>query len=866
MPLYSLVKMRNQQEKNRKKKKRISDLDRTASDLITINHDGIHIETTLDETIFWDKINMKIVGTMNCGNNPPFPKAHGGDTYIISESGTFGTYDVEKGDMVTALSDVEESRDEKFEKLWFHFSKSGGGGSVANIPVATNTTIGGILAGEDIIISSDGHVTIVDDSHNHSINTITGLTEVLSGKASAVHTHQTSDITDFNDVLNSELDTFSESFKQPMTGATSSNPGTVGMVPRPLAGDQLKFLRGDGSWAYPDNDTTLADLGVDASAAELSYSKGLTGNIQTQINNVNTLLDTKANASHTHNYAASSTPGGSATTAEKVVHPLQIRLNGGEAASFDGSEFKEIDVTPDKIGAAPTSHGNHVPNYSSSNNNQVLMVVDGQLAWGSGGTSEDDPVQYSVFTGTDGSGDGSIGLVPAPKSADAGKFLGASGKWEKPISSLSDLGIQASVEELNYVKGVTSSIQTQLNGKAATSHTHNYAASTTVGGNAITADKVAHSLGIKVGTDGTSISFDGSNDQNITITPSAIGAANLNHGNHVKDFSEENNGQVYKVVNGEPVWADETGSNLVGSATKDHILVFNDSEGAYKDSGKTISDSMGSIPSPNILLTEAGIAAYVESILDQFNKKSTVTISSYSITSGGSLNPFLEPVILKKISIKILTDVTATGFTISRGDWNYTVTESNMITGKTFEYPVFENLDGSVEPLQFTFNDYQAGSIALYLEYAYDINRDLDTGESNLYLVSKNLYNNAMSLHTFATNGFVRSITINPMEDYNDGTTLTVKAGSYSMYSKEISLKKNTSVTIDFYYQVQVSADATTDLTIEIGNYTNGSSKVYLEYADELTATTVENAIMNSISQLDADSERLNTVLDGMST
>lgn len=40
------------------------------------------------------------------------------------------------------------------------------------------------------------------------------------------------------------------------------------------------------------------------------------------------------------------------------------------------------------------------------------------------------------------------------------------------VSNLGDLGITATSTELNYVDGVTSSIQTQLNGKAASSHTH----------------------------------------------------------------------------------------------------------------------------------------------------------------------------------------------------------------------------------------------------------------------------------------------------------------------------------------------------------------------------------------------------------
>ena len=38
--------------------------------------------------------------------------------------------------------------------------------------------------------------------------------------------------------------------------------------------------------------------------------------------------------------------------------------------------------------------------------------------------------------------------------------------------TLSDLGITATAAEINYIDGVTSSIQTQLNGKAASSHNH----------------------------------------------------------------------------------------------------------------------------------------------------------------------------------------------------------------------------------------------------------------------------------------------------------------------------------------------------------------------------------------------------------
>lgn len=50
-------------------------------------------------------------------------------------------------------------------------------------------------------------------------------------------------------------------------GATSSTDGKAGLVPDPKAGDEKKFLQGDGTWGIPDSDTTY-DLASD-------YSDGL---------------------------------------------------------------------------------------------------------------------------------------------------------------------------------------------------------------------------------------------------------------------------------------------------------------------------------------------------------------------------------------------------------------------------------------------------------------------------------------------------------------------------------------------------------------------------------------------------------------
>ena len=43
------------------------------------------------------------------------------------------------------------------------------------------------------------------------------------------------------------------SSSSPFAGATDTTPGTVGLVPAPSAGDEKKFLRGDGVWVENTN-------------------------------------------------------------------------------------------------------------------------------------------------------------------------------------------------------------------------------------------------------------------------------------------------------------------------------------------------------------------------------------------------------------------------------------------------------------------------------------------------------------------------------------------------------------------------------------------------------------------------------------
>ena len=56
------------------------------------------------------------------------------------------------------------------------------------------------------------------------------------------------------------------------TGATSSAAGTAGLVKAPAAGDQNKFLRGDGTWAADNNTTYSAGTGLSLSGTTFSVN------------------------------------------------------------------------------------------------------------------------------------------------------------------------------------------------------------------------------------------------------------------------------------------------------------------------------------------------------------------------------------------------------------------------------------------------------------------------------------------------------------------------------------------------------------------------------------------------------------------
>ena len=224
-------------------------------------------------------------------------------------------------------------------------------------------------------------------------------------------------------------------------------------------------------------------------------------------------LAQKSDKTHTHNYAGSSSAGGAATSANKVNSSLKVQLNSGTTEgtnqfTFDGSAAKTINITPDNIGAAKSSHGTHVT-YASA-----TPSANGTAAVGSSSKVAREDHVHPLQTSVSGNA-GSADKLSTGRTITIGNKSNTFDGTANISYSLSEIGASES------------------------GHTHNYAGSSSAGGAATSANKVNQNLAIKLNggtTEGSNLfTFNGSAAKSINITPSSIGAAASSHGTHVGD-------------------------------------------------------------------------------------------------------------------------------------------------------------------------------------------------------------------------------------------------------------------------------------------------------------------------------------------
>ena len=275
-------------------------------------------------------------GTLNIARIPTITVAKGGtgatdaatartnlDVYSKSEVDTAlsgkassshnhdSAYDA-KGAAATAETNAKAYADEKVANLLNNSTEAVD--SIMELATAMEENADAIEALESIAAGK------ANASHTHAIADVSGLQSALDGKAAASHgTHVSFDSTN----------------KPKMDGTAAFGTST-------------KVARADH--IHPTDTSRASQADLDALEA---------------------VVDGKADSSHTHNYAGSSSAGGAATSANKVNSSLTVKLNSGTTEgtnmfTFNGSAAKSINITPSAIGAAASSHTHDDRYYTES--------------------------------------------------------------------------------------------------------------------------------------------------------------------------------------------------------------------------------------------------------------------------------------------------------------------------------------------------------------------------------------------------------------------------------------------------------------------------------------------------------------------
>lgn len=186
-----------------------------------------------------------------------------------------------------------------------------------------------------------------------------------------------------------------------MKGATSSAAGSAGLVPAPNIGEQLKFLRADGTWVIPTNTTYSVGTSSYSGITKLYTEIGsATDGTMTQ-NAITTALNGKSATGHTHAYAGSSSAGGAADSAVKLNTARNITI-GNSTKSFDGTT--NLSWSLNEIG---------IPTKSDI---AACAVMYGGTTLSSSATVTDSAAQYKVISRSTGStGDIFTKSVTLPK-------------------------------------------------------------------------------------------------------------------------------------------------------------------------------------------------------------------------------------------------------------------------------------------------------------------------------------------------------------------------------------------------------------------------------------------------------------------
>lgn len=186
-------------------------------------------------------------------------------------------------------------------------------------------------------------------SHTHTIAQISNLQSTLDGKSNTNHTHDLNSM--INTLTNGTSDPVDTDYYIAQYAGGGSTTTTYHRRPHSALWNYIKskansVYQPKGSYAasshtHDDRYYTESEMNTKLSGkSDIGHKHAIS-----DVTNLQSTLDGKASSFHTHNYAGSSSAGGSANSAVKLTTARSISIGGfsSGSASFDGSGNITID-------------------------------------------------------------------------------------------------------------------------------------------------------------------------------------------------------------------------------------------------------------------------------------------------------------------------------------------------------------------------------------------------------------------------------------------------------------------------------------------------------------------------------------------
>lgn len=196
-----------------------------------------------------------------------------------------------------------------------------------------------------------------------------------------------------------------------MSGASAGSAGTSGLVPAPAAGDQNKALKGDGTWGEVSSGTIFYMNASETGATRHLYkSPDMTG-----LATMQDIIDANEEGQVIIRLSTAVDP---ASYSDMYLQNAYVTSGDYQMIFLDNRFYYEFDT-------ALTSDST----FSFSKRELQNKLTAGTNIQINGDTISATDTTYSDFVGTDGLVAGTHGLVPAPATTDADKYLKSDGTW-----------------------------------------------------------------------------------------------------------------------------------------------------------------------------------------------------------------------------------------------------------------------------------------------------------------------------------------------------------------------------------------------------------------------------------------------------